>query len=307
MRRPAAFRHSRLRCTANRGDAAAAGALAILAVTLACGGCSHPDGTATQSPDGTATQSQLRETAVTDRASPATSPTPLVQPEPPARLNTALPNITIDMRSREIVLDGRICIEAGILEYLAVSREGKTYESLFELDCQPQHLHAALLLAGYVAGNLAPELQGDFAPQAAASRPEGAPAIPTPPDRTLSQSGPTPSNLTVEVELKQADGSWRRQPLEKLLVNRSTRQPPERLRWAFTGSFFRRDEDTGEEYFIADVEKSLIALWFDPTALVNLAADVGNPYRSEDGGLEVARTDRPAKGTPVRLVLRPAP
>ena len=272
-------------------------ALAILACAPIDHGCDRPAG------PGAASREQQH--AAVQPTCPATGSAPAPQARGPARPNTALPGITIFPESREIVLRGRICIETGILEYLAVSREGKTYESLFELDCRPQHLHTALLLAGHTAGALAPELQGDFAPEATEARPEGAPSIPPPPSTAPARNAPPPSYLIIEVELQQPDGSWRRQPLETLLVNRATGKPPSRLRWAFTGSFFRRDEKNGEEYFIADVEKSLIALWFDPTALVNLAADMGNPYRSEDGGLEAAKANRPPKDTPVRLVLRP--
>lgn len=272
-----------------------------LCVTLMAGACARQDAPVIPP------HQEERAPAPTGRASPTSAPDRTERPQPATRPNTTLPGITIEPRNREILLDGRICIETGILEYLAVGREGKTYESLFELDCRPQHLHAALLIAGYTAGVLAPEFQGDFAPEATASRPEGAPAIPSPPSSAPARTGNPPSYLTIEAELRQPDGSWRRQPLESLLLNRSTGKPPGRLRWAFTGSFFRRDENTGEEYFIADVERSLIALWYDPTALINLAADVGNPYRSEDGGLEAAATQRLPKGTPIRLVLRPAP
>lgn len=272
-----------------------------LCVALMAGACARQDAPAAP---------PLRQEGTlpaTSQGSPTSAPDRIERPQLTTRPNTTLPGITIDRRNREILLDGRICIETGILEYLAVGREGKTYESLFDLDCRPQHLHAALLIAGYTAGVLASEFQGDFAPETTASRPEGAPPIPSPPSSAPARAGNPPSYLTIEAELRQPDGSWRRQPLESLLVNRSTGKPPGRLRWAFTGSFFRRDENTGEEYFIADVERSLIALWYDPTALINLAADIGNPYRSEDGGLEATATQRPPKGTPVRLVLRPAP
>ncbi|HOW70260.1 MAG TPA: YdjY domain-containing protein [Phycisphaerae bacterium] len=298
MRRRATRRPSRPRLFGGPRGVRYAGAFTLLVIALTGSRCDRAD-----TPGDRPSQPPR---AVGDRAPSATGSAPAKPPDHLSKPNTTLPGITIQARNREILLDGRICIESGILEYLAVSRGGKTYESLFELDCQPRHLHAGLLIAGYTAGTLAPEFQGDFAPQATASRPEGAPTIPEPPDGALGKGGNPPSYLAIEVELKQADGSWRRQPLEKLLVNRGTGKPPGRLRWAFTGSFFRRDENTGEEYFIADVEKSLAAFWFDPTALINLAADMGNPYRSEDGGLEVAKTDRPLQGTPVRLVLRPA-
>ena len=111
--------------------------------------------------------------------------------------------------------------------------------------------------------------------------------------------------MTIDVDVQGPDGSWKRHPVEHFLIDRDTGRSPSRLTWAFTGSFFHRDEQTGIEFFAADAEKSLIALWYDPTALLNLAQDVGNPYRGDTTGFAVNPAALPAKGTPVHLILRP--
>jgi len=227
----------------------------------------------------------------------------------PGRVERAvLPGIVVEHGGRAVRIEGEVCVEEGILEYLAVAKGGKEYESVFGLRCRPSHLQAAMLIAGYQAGEVAPKLRGDFAPQAdpaANIPPEGAPRLRSPSGEYYASAGTNPTRVRIDVEVKQPDGAWRRYPVEHFLTNRGTGRPPSRLTWAFTGSFFHRDEHTGLEFFAADAEKSLIALWYDPTALLNLTEDMGNPYRGDVTGLEVDAASLPDKGTPVRLILRP--
>jgi hypothetical protein len=226
----------------------------------------------------------------------------------PAARTFALPGITVDQDTREIRIDGRVCIEQGILEYLAVAAGGKEYESVFGLDCRPSQLATAMMIAGYQAGDLPLELRGDFVPTtvpAATSPADAGPKVTSLPAEASATTRPEPTRVVVAVDVQQADGSWRRQPIESLLTDRRTQRSPERMMWAFTGSFFYRDPTTRIESFIADAEKSVIALWYDPTALLNLARDVGNPYRGDASGLQVNPAALPPKGTKVRLVLNP--
>jgi len=194
-----------------------------------------------------------------------------------------------------------------------VADGGKEYESVLSLGCRPSHLQVAMLIAGYQAGEVNPQARGDFAggrdpttDPAANPLPAGAPQVTGPPGDYWASRAGEPTRVTVDVEIRQADGTWKPQPLEGLLVDRRTGRSPPRLTWAFTGSFFTLDETTRREYFVAEAEKSIIALWYDPTALLNLVDDIGNPYRGDSQGLQVNRATLPPKGTPVRLVLRKA-
>jgi len=218
-----------------------------------------------------------------------------------------LPGIHFDQQTGEVELEGRVCIEQGFLEYVAVADGGKEYESIFALSCRPSHLQMAMLLAGCQAGEVDPQLRGDFKPQtdpAVDLQPEG-PSPTSPPEDYFATAGAEPTKLNIDLEVQQEDGAWTRHPIEHFLKDRATGRPPPRLTWAFTGSFFLRDQQSGLEYFVADEDKSLIALWYDPTALFNLARNVGNPYRGDDLGLEVDSDRLPGKNTPVRLYLRP--
>ncbi|MGB2985917.1 MAG: YdjY domain-containing protein [Phycisphaerae bacterium] len=231
--------------------------------------------------------------------------------------HAALPGIVIEQHAQTLQVEGEVCIEEGILEYLAVAEGGKEYESVFALNCRPSHLQAAMLIAGYQAGEVAPELRGDFSPQADPATnipPEGAPQVTNPSNEYFAKAATEPTRVTIDVDVRQPDGTWRRYPIEHFLIDRSTGLPvrctqtgrsPSRLTWAFTGSFFYRDEQTRLEFFVADAEKSLIALWYDPTALLNLTQDIGNPYRDGSAGFELRAANLPSKGTSVHLIFQP--
>lgn len=221
---------------------------------------------------------------------------------------SALPGISWERGGGELQIEGRVCLEQGVLEYLAVADGGKEYESIFALKCRPSQLHAALLIAGYEVGEVAPESRGGFAPKqdpAADAPPEGAPNVTPPPDEYWKATPTEPTRISLDVDVQQEDGSYQRFPVEHFLWDRELGQSPSRLTWAFTGSFFHRDPTSGWEVFVADVERSLVALWYDPTALLNSMEDVGNPYRGDTMGLEIHGDNVPAKGTAIRLVLRP--
>jgi hypothetical protein len=220
---------------------------------------------------------------------------------------SALPGLIIDHRTREVVVDGRVCLKSGILEYLAVSDGGKEYESLFALQARPSHLQAALLIAGFQQGEIAEALRGDFSPAAdpaGSLTPEGAPPVTRPTQQYFATAGEHPSRVVIDVEVGRAGERPRLVPVEHFLTDRRTGKEPARITWAFTGSFFHHDELAHREFFAADMEKSLIALWYDPTALLNPAWEMGNPYRGERCGLEINTAIVPPANTPVRLIIR---
>jgi hypothetical protein len=169
---------------------------------------------------------------------------------------------------------GRVALTDGILEFIAVEPTGRDYESLLTLDCKPSELQFALILIGGESGSL-PQ-------QAKAGEKVG--------DR-----------LQLEVEWE-TDGKVRRVPVEKLLRDRRTKKSPVGTPWIFTGSYFAKNFD-GHDVFMADQEQAFIALWWSPSALVNVGGEYGNPYRGENQGLEIDRSAVPPKGTQVKLIL----
>ena len=215
-----------------------------------------------------------------------TAPAPTVDEIHAAPADTRVtlsPHVVFDSPPGVIEVDAHFCLRRGILEYAAVAEGGKTYESLLVLPCRPSHLQTALLLSGCEPGSVAPDARGDAPPSTA----------------------PAETGTIVRLELSIGSPA-ETAPVERFLIDRRTGQPPDPLRWVFTGSFFHRDQPDSPEYFIADVERSLIALWYDATALLNITRDVGNPYRGPVG-LEVNTTMLPPPETPVRLRIIPMP
>jgi len=191
--------------------------------------------------------------------------------EPPPASNTVvnLPGLTIRGGDRPVVeATGQLCLTNGILEFLAVEPRGRDYESLLTLDCRPSALQFALLLIGCETGTVA-----------------------------------TATRLNLDVEWT-VNGQTRRLPVEQWLLNRETGLPPGRLDWAFTGSYIAPDLD-GRPVFRADEEQAFIALWYQPSIVINLAGDHGNPYRGERAGFAVLTAAVPPLGTKVKLLFRP--
>lgn len=187
-----------------------------------------------------------------------------------------LPGLTIHGGEHKFIeATGQMAITNGILEFIAVETGGRDYESLVTLDCKPSALQFALILIGCEAGTVpfrakAGEKIGD--------------------------------RLQLELEWTAA-GKATRQPVEALLRDRKTNKVPANLPWIFTGSYFVKDL-SGQEVFLADVEKAFISLWWSSAIPVNLGGEFGNPYRSEDQGFEVNSAAVPPTGTPVKLIFR---
>jgi hypothetical protein len=50
-------------------------------------------------------------------------------------------------------VDSHVCLEEGLLELIASTKNGKIHESIIAVDAKPSHIHSALLLLGAVPGN----------------------------------------------------------------------------------------------------------------------------------------------------------
>jgi hypothetical protein len=169
----------------------------------------------------------------------------------------SLPGLTVHEKSVEAA--GQVATTNGILEFVAVEKGGRDYESLFTLDCRPSTLKFALLLIG------------------------------------------CETNDSVSIEME-----WRGQrvPVERLLIDRHTKKLPAKLDWVFTGSYFTKSVLDGKEVFRADEEQAFIALWRQPSVLINMNQEFGNPYRGENQGFEANTKAMPTNGTPVKLIFR---
>ena len=160
-------------------------------------------------------------------------------------------------------------MQEGALEYLLVGTGGKLHESLLRTEVEPLSLQIALLLAG-MEGSLAPlKQQGE--------------------DRL-------PEGDAVAITVRwQRDGQEKMARLDELI--RQGKELAPSLPWVFTGSVVR------DGVFAAQVERSLIAVYHDPVALID--------HRQRGGGDDrlwsVNSSIVPAVGTEMTVSIRKKP
>jgi len=222
----------------------------------------------------------------TSQLHPAPSPpgmpgAPAVQEQPAARPEfprtaiveggsaVRIGDVTVDPKRREVSFPASVNMREGLLEYALVGDTGKRHESLLMSAVEPYHLQVALLLLGLSAGRPL-EFQGD------PRRPEG-------------------DGVRIVVHWEEA-GAPKSARLESLILNKRSGTPMEDTDWVFTGS------KVSNGVFLAQAERSMIAVFRDPVALID------NPLQEgADDTIWFVNTDRtPPVGTPVTVRIQPA-
>jgi len=175
----------------------------------------------------------------------------------------------VDLKAKTAVVAGKVNMQRGLIEYLAVGLQGKRHESLLTVDVRPLHFQVALILLGL-------EPRGGIGHQGDSAAPQGAP-------------------VDVSVSWQRA-GRRVRVPASDLVWDVDRKAPLARDAWVFSGS------RTDKRGFAADFEESLIATYRDPAAILNNAL----PSGTDDTALKVNERIAPPIGTPVTLILAPA-
>lgn len=156
-------------------------------------------------------------------------------------------------------------MKEGLLEYLVVGDSGKLHESLLRTDVEPYALQVALLLAG-LEGSLTPlSFQGE--------------------DKL-----PTGDAIDIWVAW-QEKGKEHKVRIEELLLQ--GKDPVGQVPWVFTGSL------VSDGVFVAQAEKSIIAVFHDPTAMI----DHRLPSGANDEVWFVNSQATPAVGTPLTVTI----
>lgn len=182
--------------------------------------------------------------------------------------NYTLGNLTINKQSREIVIPGTVNMSSGPVEYLAVTSSGKTHESVLVLDIRPLHLQLALFLLGLDCGqNLS--YQGD-------------------------STMPVGDLVELEVSWRDKKGNLIKKAATDLIRDTKSNSAMQKTRWIFSGSRMH------EGYFVADEDGSIIAVYNDPSAILN------NPLegRGDDTSYEASAAIVPVVGTSVNLTVK---
>jgi hypothetical protein len=189
-----------------------------------------------------------------------------------------LGSIRIDKVKKEIRVQTRVALAQGILEYLLVCDEGKTYESALKLGgTKPSELNFALLLIGCEPLDFPTfmKLKEDK-------------------DGGITTLLKDYKKSVVEIELWKDE---KKVALETLIRNREGSN--EALWWVYTGGFF-----FDSRRFSADIEFSLIGFVPDETALIALFSKAGNPYRGAFG-FEMNKENKALEvNQPYEIILR---
>ena len=180
--------------------------------------------------------------------------------------------VWIDKAKRRVVVDGYVVLRRGSLEMFACPVGTKEHESVVALLSKAQYVHAGLLAVGALPGK------------------------PTKFDPYQPASG-----ATIKISVLWRDEKGEKQTAKAQdWIKHAGADRAMTYDWVFAGSGIYKDEESREEYYLAE-GGDLICVANFPSATLDLAV------RSNDtnAGLEfLAYTEKiPPEGTPVRLVL----
>ena len=203
-------------------------------------------------------------------------PKPPKLPPPKGLKQMPKPNrCWVDMKQRQVVVDGYISLREGMLEMFACPVGTKEHESIVAVYSWAQVVHAALLAVGAEKGTPV-KFRPKFQP-------------------------PTGTEIEIEVRWLDKNKKWKSARAQDWVKNARTGKAMKHP-WVFAGSGFWKDEENGREYYMGDSGDFICVSNFSTATL-----DV--PTRSSDvsGGLlfETFTKKIPLLGTPIRLVLKP--
>ena len=187
--------------------------------------------------------------------------------------------VKLNKNARTVTFPAAVQMNEGLVEYLLVSRTGKTHESLLVTDVEPLHVHTAMLLLGVRAS---PESRGEI---------NGGGQL----DAAALAHAPALKGENVFIGLKwKTEAAEMRVPAEDLMVNDKTKRNVTRGPWTYNGSGFY-----GGGKFAAQIEGSFVAMITDSTALIN------NPRTGHvNDSIWLADPAKvPKKGTPVEITI----
>lgn len=176
--------------------------------------------------------------------------------------------VNLDKKNGKIEFKAVINMDKGLLEYLLVGQSGKLHESLLRTDVEPFNLQVALLMMG-LEGSMNPLME------------QGQEATP----------GGDPVQIMVKWDNKDKTEAI---PVENWICIKEKEEVKKRVMdWVFTGSIINNG------IFMAQAEKSIIALYHDPVAMFDNKSSEG----ASDEMWFVDEKTVPKNGTEVTVVI----
>jgi hypothetical protein len=193
-----------------------------------------------------------------------------VNPQPPIKMLQPgifeIGGCTIIKEQNRVEFPATVNMQEGLLEYLLVSSAGKLHESLLQTKIEPYALQIALLLTGLEGGGANPLVR-----QGQPDKPEGD---------------------LINIWLSWAEnGQEKKIRVEQCIL--ADNKVVDEIPWVFTGSVIN------DGVFMAQVEKSIIAVYHDPTALIDHQLKSG----ASDEVWLVDSTKVPEVGTSVQVII----
>ena len=215
-------------------------------------------------------------------APPAEKPAETAPAEPPrlpapkgAKPMPKPHRVWIDIKKKQVVVDGYVSLNEGMLEMFACPSGTKEHESIVAVYSSAQMVHTALLAVGAEIGH--PVKWG----------PKFEPA--------------TGTEIEIEVRWLDEADEWQSVPAQQWLTDLNTNKPMKHP-WVFAGSGFWKDEVSGSEHYLAE-QGDLICVSNFATATIDIPVE-SSP--TNDGlRFEANTKEIPKIGTPVRLLLKP--
>lgn len=197
--------------------------------------------------------------------------------DPTAKLRRLSPDcdVWLDIKNKQVVMEGEVCLRQGVLEMFACLKGSKEHESVVAIKTKAFIVHAALLAIGAKSGT------------PVKFRPEYVPA-----------TGP---EVEVMVFWKDEEGKEHKAKAQDWVRDLSTKKPMTHP-WIFSGSIFSTNPETGQQFYGAE-QGYLICVSNFSTAMLDLPVESSD---KEDGLLFEAFTENiPPRGTKVTVVLIP--
>ncbi len=194
-----------------------------------------------------------------------------------------LGDIKFNSTTKEVRIPALLNMSEGLLEYVLVTENGKTHESLLRTTISPTELNLVLLLCSYE-----PHIK------------ESAQFLPTPRPETTAMmekpmEKPGANRIQLTAQWKDKDGKEQIGPVTQWIHNRITKKPLALDHWTYTGSVINLAG------FGAEYDGSIGALYFDLGAMIN--CPVNDNVKDDVWTVEKGAT--PLVDTPVTLIITP--
>jgi len=215
---------------------------------------------------------------VSQAAESPSAPAAPAAPAPEVTTIKTLPGIVVDLKAKEVRLEGTVCLQKGALELLVCSKGTREHESIVVVQAKPSHVTFALALVGLGHG------QPGYRTESGAFSPPAGAAV----------------DILVRFSRQAADGKAEtvEVPAWKLLRPSGSQSDLEQpLQWVYVGL-------AGKEDLVAsDREGTVVCLSNFAEAVLDV------PFASTDVNADLLYEANPrivpAVGTPVEVILRP--